>query len=131
DLAQHQTRATPAVRVAARRRRHQPLMTASGRRRATFRDNPAPSHVSTTRVTSLYAYGASSASRPGCVALTSTPAPSRSERTWCPPIRFFAWVRLIARPAPWHVDQNALSRPAALPTSTCEFVPIEPGTITG
>src|SRR5207302_8546957 len=109
DLAQHEPGPAPAVRIAPRGLRHQPLMTADGRRRATFRDSPAPSQVSTTWATSLYAYGASSPSRPGCVALTSTPAPTRSSLTCRPAIPCFACVRLSARPAPCLVDQNALS----------------------
>ena len=37
----------------------------------------------------------------------------------------------IARPAPWHVDENDRAADSSVPTSTYETVPMLPGMITG
>src|ERR687895_1367124 len=108
-----------------------PFTTPTGRRRATLRDRPAPSHASTTCDTSLYAYGASSASRRHPDAATVIPRSSREFFSSAPVMTFFAFVRLMARPAPWHVEANDRSAACSVPTRTYDDVPMLPGMITG
>lgn len=96
----------------------QPLTTPSGTSRATRRARPARSTISTTRSTSLYANGASSASPLGEGHLTTIPRPSSSLRSSLPPIRLRAAVRDSIRPAPWHVVPNERDMEPSLPAST-------------
>src|SRR6266581_806127 len=93
-----------------------PFTTPTGRRRATTRDSPAPSQTETTSETSLYAYGASSASNRGCDAATAIPCSRSVSATAGPDMTFLAWVLDMARPAPWQVEEKLRPAASAAPT---------------
>ena len=109
----------------------QPLTTPSGTSCATRLARPARSTTSTTRSTSLYANGASSASPLFDGERTTMPRSSSWRRSSAPPICFRAPVRLISRPAPWHVVPKARSIEPGSPARTKLDVPMLPGMKTG
>src|SRR5204863_2000176 len=109
----------------------QPLTTPKGTSCATRDARRARSTIATTRSTSLYANGASSA-RPLFVGdRTTMPFASSWRRSSAPPIRFRAPVRLMSRPAPWHVVPKERSSEPGCPARTKLDVPMLPGMKTG
>src|SRR5688572_15582751 len=65
------------------------------------------------------------------VARTTTPWSAISFIRFRPAAAFFAWPRLIARPAPWHDEPNVSAIAPGSPAQTHDAVPMLPGTMTG
>ncbi len=85
----------------------------------------------TTSSTSLYAFGASSATPLSDLLLIMIPLWASWFTTSFPCHLFVAARLLIVRPAPWHADAKARRDDAFVPTSMCDAVPIVPPMSTG